>query len=629
MADITLDDIMKAPTDESQLMEHLVSNGYVQPPTPLAPPEPTIQPGEAAPMAPPKSEVEPMTPPKRLTNPSQPDVMGALVGASGHPAPAEGVGIPMGGAPEIATPTAAATPDLAVKPMVAPANPVIGMTGKERYLAERPVVNTNDPMEKQAAERIAQINYDRQHPLGSDVSAMPGRGGKLLHILGNIGQAAFGGLTTNIPGSRAFQNREEAQALGEIREAGQEKEAAQRLAEGEQKMADTKQKMEREASAQNLLTDTNGNVVGWKGADNVVHSLDEPGTPQGIKDVADATTAKLNKPTIEKMDNGDVVAVKTDPQTGKSTSEVVYHGDPKVETEVIQRTVGGQEHKILIDKKKGTDIKDLGAFKTELSPAGQLAKEKADEKLIWAHDANGNSFLMSRAEAKERGMRHDQEAGPGDRKDAENNTSALNEIGVKTRGLDDNLKALDQGLAQRAIISYAMSHDTGGALDSFRKFIGTLGATDQTMKFLIAAHNLRESVLALPKVMTGTSRMTEVQADALWKTIADGASRNSKYGKQQLQAFDQMIGRQWRKVPLVEGNDREFAYPELHAKTEATKFNESTAAPPATTGGKETKAPPATAGAGGPPGELLKPGFKWQQNSKTKEYRQVPKAPGA
>ena len=65
MSEITLDDILKAPTDNDALARHLFANGYVQPPPPPPEPTPTIAPATVQPMQPytPKSEIAEMRTP--------------------------------------------------------------------------------------------------------------------------------------------------------------------------------------------------------------------------------------------------------------------------------------------------------------------------------------------------------------------------------------------------------------------------------------------------------------------------------------------------------------------------------------------------------------------------------------
>jgi hypothetical protein len=63
---------------------------------------------------------------------------------------------------------------------------------------------------------------------------------------------------------------------------------------------------------------------------------------------------------VHVLPDGKVVAIHADPQTGKPTAEVVYQGDPKVQTHVLQREVGGKPRNILINSETGKDIADLG-----------------------------------------------------------------------------------------------------------------------------------------------------------------------------------------------------------------------------------------------------------------------------
>lgn len=63
---------------------------------------------------------------------------------------------------------------------------------------------------------------------------------------------------------------------------------------------------------------------------------------------------------VHVLPDGSVVAVHHDPKTGKSTAEVVYKGDPKTETEVTKLEVNGKPHTVLVNKKTGETIKDLG-----------------------------------------------------------------------------------------------------------------------------------------------------------------------------------------------------------------------------------------------------------------------------
>jgi hypothetical protein len=587
MADITLDDIMKAPTDESQLMDHLVSNGYVQP----APPPvqtPLIQPAEVGAMTPPtpRSDVTTMTPPsiegtmpKPLTVPRSSVLSGYTGPVTGNaakiatnitnPVNAPASLAPIGGeAPEIAG-TPAAAPSFAPLPAlrkptdkesIAAGIAEHGGTEKEegrrQYLENRPDVTALPGTKEYDEQKLAQNAYDAKHPWGADISAHPGRFGKLGHVLGEIGQigamAVMPGLVANLPGnmfSRELENR----GLGADLAQKTEQEGANQ--ERQMRIKEAQAKLDKEGNEQSLITDPEGNVTGWKSGEGKIHSLDEEATPQAIKDVAEATTAKMAKPSIEKMENGDVVAVTTDPKTGKTSSEVVYHGDPKLDTDLTQKTVGGQEHKILINKKTGEMIKDLGAFKTEVSPTAALAKEKAGERVVLAYDKNNKAHLMSRADAEDEGMTHVTAAQPGDIDKAKTHHVVLNTLQTQLNSVVNTSDALDQNVFQRGIIANALSHPGNTTLDSLLRAGVMSGASEKTQNYVQAVLALREAGLALPKEITGGSRVAEIQASALWQTMPSAASLNSKYALKQATKFQQDIDRLRARAPEVRGMD--------------------------------------------------------------------------
>lgn len=78
-----------------------------------------------------------------------------------------------------------------------------------------------------------------------------------------------------------------------------------------------------------------------------------------------AETEALSRPqsNLQKMDDGSIVQITTDKDTGKAAANVLYKGDPKLETKVVQRKVNGVLRNILINDKTGADIKDLGETK--------------------------------------------------------------------------------------------------------------------------------------------------------------------------------------------------------------------------------------------------------------------------
>jgi len=65
------------------------------------------------------------------------------------------------------------------------------------------------------------------------------------------------------------------------------------------------------------------------------------------------------KSTFHAMPDGSVVELAKD-GNGKTTANIVYQGDPKVQTEVVNQEIGGVPHNVIINKATGETIKDLG-----------------------------------------------------------------------------------------------------------------------------------------------------------------------------------------------------------------------------------------------------------------------------
>ena len=170
------------------------------------------------------------TAPENLT----PDQWQAMLAASGTAAPAPRPALaPLGAAPQPAAPTAA--PAL---PVVNPGIPALAQptpqqsrtAGKAEYQAGLPKVTATPytPEWAQQQEELAQ--YKHLHPLGGDVSAMPGPGGKFLHGLGRVANVAGDilapGIALNVPGSDMY-NRGQNKLFQKEFTAGRENEQRQ------------------------------------------------------------------------------------------------------------------------------------------------------------------------------------------------------------------------------------------------------------------------------------------------------------------------------------------------------------------------------------------------------------------
>jgi len=585
---LSLDDIIAAPTDPDLLNQHLQGLGLLKRPEETAPvqvaPMSTVTPhSDVAPMSPVKTETGTAAP---LTGLNRELALGATVQPNkpvAHMADLSG-GADIG---------AAATPEggVSVKPMTLP-----NLTHTEKMALPQTSPGVSDVGSAAfTRNELERLEEQKAHPWGTPENH-PGTLGKIGHVAGKIGNIALDvlapGIGVNIPGTDLNRMANESELKRELASRTAAEGQAKNLASEEEARdvttAEGRERLKKMQTEQSLEKDIEGNITGWKGPDGKLHSLDEEGTPQAIKDIAAETTAKQTKPTIEKMDNGDIVAVTPGVNGAPAKSQVVYHGDPKLETELTQRTVGGQEHKILINKKTGEDIKDLGAFKTEVSPTAAINKEKANERVVLAYDKNNKAHLMSRGDAEEEGMQHITAAQSGDIDKAKTHHVVLNTLQTQLNSVVNSSKALDQGYAQRSIIASALSHPTNTTVDSLMRAAVLSGATEETKNYVQAVIALREAGLALPKEITGGSRIAEVQASALWATMPSAASLNSKYALKQAKKFQQDIDRLRERAPDVRGMNIVDPDDMIKSKGEEKQHTTGGGAAPAPPPGKVT-----------------------------------------
>lgn len=192
-----------------------------------------------------------------------------------------------------------------------------------------------------------EARYKEQHPWGSMESAHPGVLGKIGHAFGEIGNVAGAalapGLTAAIPGSHLNLQQQEAQGAGEVKQAG----------------------AGLEQSAQTAHANAETGAIPSEIAQR------EAGT---AKTEAETDQIGEQKPEtkFEKLQDGSVIGLTTDPHTGNSTAKLLYKGDPQKQTDLATLMVGGKPHSVLVDKATGQTIKDLGETKSPAAPTGNL-----------------------------------------------------------------------------------------------------------------------------------------------------------------------------------------------------------------------------------------------------------------
>ena len=178
-----------------------------------------------------------------------------------------------------------------------------------------------------------------------------------LKILSGLGDAFLPALTMNLPGTQLHHDLLVHNAAGNVeRDESQENEASKRALE---------EKQGENLGAEAELHNKKANAVGEKPGDPTKTIETETGIKQfnpqtGKYDIPVGEAPGKNSTQHVVAEDGSVIAIHTNAKTGETTHEVVYHGDPKVETEVAKLSVGGKSHSVIVNKKTGETIKDLG-----------------------------------------------------------------------------------------------------------------------------------------------------------------------------------------------------------------------------------------------------------------------------
>jgi hypothetical protein len=188
-----------------------------------------------------------------------------------------------------------------------------------------------------------------------------------LQILEGLGNAFLPALTASIPGTtlhhQMLVNQAERNVQGDAAAAKGAADTARIGAETGKLQAETPEIAPNAVAERGVKLATTGklNAETPEVARNAQAHRDLEAAQTGE---AGARTASLanDKYTMQHTTapDGSVYAMVFDPKTGELTNKLVYKGDPKVDTEVRKIETNGQSHEILVDKKDGSTIKDLG-----------------------------------------------------------------------------------------------------------------------------------------------------------------------------------------------------------------------------------------------------------------------------
>lgn len=263
-----------------------------------------------------------------------------------------------------------------------PSDPVAGGSSVG---ADEMGTHASPPMPITPPMTTAQSELQRRQETGSGVHQFA-QNHKLLgiplQIADAIGSGFFPRFAQFIPGTSAKHNLQDVpQAEREVADqAGQAKSAAD-VANTEATTGHTQAETAnlpaaaelQKAEAQNYISeaDARKNPALKPFGEPVIDPNDPTHTPRiGYYDEhkpgsitygpeVGAKPSAQQRTSFEKMDDGTVLALSVD-KDGKPTHSVVYKGDPKIETDLVKLKINGQEHSVIVSKKTGETIKDLG-----------------------------------------------------------------------------------------------------------------------------------------------------------------------------------------------------------------------------------------------------------------------------
>jgi hypothetical protein len=319
--------------------------------------------------------------------------------------------------------------------------------------------------------------------------------------------------------------------------------------------------------------------------------------PAKFKQMVD--TAKAASPAQQKIQaEKDVAAIRSGAtplgDTGVQQAnagiaqrwQVLHPGMPPPASFQLQPGATGNDFKRVDDLMKGTEQSEQSLAQQKTTNAATAAQrattnEMAQERLaqskqahedtkstqgskpVLAFDAENKAHLLAKSDAQAGGLTGITEATPKQIDDAKTHTVVLNDMQTKLNDVVSARKALDQDIGQRAIISTALSHSEPGVWNDLRKGSALKGATQQTKDYIQSVLSLKESALGLPKEITGGSRTSEIQGNALFQTLPSGSSVNSQYALEQAQKFQANIDRLHDRVPQVRGMQNTPQHPDL------------------------------------------------------------------
>lgn len=198
-----------------------------------------------------------------------------------------------------------------------------------------------------------------------------------LRTLGRIGDAALSTVlpaaAVFTPGTQLHHQMNVNSARNAVGDEQTEAEESRKAAAAPANVADVESQTHlRNAQAQKALNPPD--PKDWDESKELIIDPEHPevGPQVAYVNKVDPTQIKFMgaagaRPTEDKIttshvvaQDGSVIAIHSDPKTGKTTHEIVYKGDPKVNTELTKLEVNGKPHTVVFDKNTNSVVKDLG-----------------------------------------------------------------------------------------------------------------------------------------------------------------------------------------------------------------------------------------------------------------------------
>ena len=483
--------------------------------------------------------------------------------ASNAAAPA----LPTGGMPVVARPTAKQS----IAAGMAEHGDTAKQEGKAQYEAGMPQITASPATHEGQAQTLAQLQYQKLHPLGGDVSEKPGFWGKLEHGIGkaaNIaGDVLAPGITAGIPGSDL--NREL-----------QEKQAWKRMGE-----ADTN--TERQAEAANLESLTAAREkpadAGWK---PIGEPKQDPVSGQWSQ-LSEKTDAQGNaQESWQPLTGGPALApTKMKPPTSEEDKQFVA----KAEQDLASGAITGEDRTKLAGMQRAAKLSGLGpevaaqigdppvpadypkgtkdpayvaANKAWGKSAEQIKNEEAGasgaargagfnaSRPVQVLDANGNLTYVTAAQAEQQGL--------GGASEGTKIASKIAQINDIHNASDEVRKAIKAGgnanftPGQVAKLTLAMHEQDPTLMMNEVSNLANSGLNPKQQDLVTWLAQLQERALSL-RAIAGMGQGSETTRLAILKALPSITSGNTDMATKQLDAFDNMVSNLEKGIPKQRG----------------------------------------------------------------------------